>query len=212
MWCSHGRSIDTVSRAKQLGLKDTASLEELASLCEAIFCVCPPVVAEQCASEITSAGFRGIYCDANALNPLVAARIAEFVTAKGCIYVDASIISFSGLRLYVSGSHASRIGPDYFSQCTVADLEVVSMGDESSLASASLLKALYSGYDKTVTALVMASHALATEAGIASWVVQECRRSQPDYIRRIEEVVPTVPGKAWRFVDEMQVKTLNGAR
>ncbi len=39
---------------------------------------------------------------------------------------------------------------------------------------------------------------------LQDWLLNEAQISQPDFIRRLQEVAPTVPGKAWRFADEMR--------
>jgi hypothetical protein len=39
---------------------------------------------------------------------------------------------------------------------------------------------------------------------LQDWLLKEAQISQPDFMRRLQEVAPTVPGKAWRFVDEMR--------
>lgn len=36
------------------------------------------------------------------------------------------------------------------------------------------------------------------------WLIREAKISQPDLMRRLDQVSPTVPGKAWRFADEMR--------
>jgi hypothetical protein len=39
---------------------------------------------------------------------------------------------------------------------------------------------------------------------LQDWLLKEAQISQPDFMRRLQEVAPTVPGKAWRFADEMR--------
>ena len=34
--------------------------------------------------------------------------------------------------------------------------------------------------------------------------MNEAHKSQPDLVRRLEQVAPSVAGKAWRFADEMR--------
>jgi hypothetical protein len=36
------------------------------------------------------------------------------------------------------------------------------------------------------------------------WLLKEAQISQPDFMRQLQEVAPTVPRKAWRFADEMR--------
>jgi len=67
-----------------------------------------------------------------------------------------------------------------------------------------LQQAAYSGYDKASTALVLATHAVAAEHGVGAWLAAECAGSQPAFTARSAGVLPTVAGKAWRFVGEME--------
>jgi hypothetical protein len=39
---------------------------------------------------------------------------------------------------------------------------------------------------------------------LQDWLLKEARIAQPDFMRRLQEVAPTVPGKAWRLADEMR--------
>ncbi len=108
------------------------------------------------------------------------------------------------------------------------------MGSSSSSIAASALKSAYSGYDKAVTSLAIATHTVASLHNVEvpshlllmcptaslfcfasphfsstshfckkDWLVKEARISQLDFMRRLQEVAPTVPGKAWRLADEM---------
>ncbi len=98
------------------------------------------------------------------------------------------------------------------------------MGKCSGLSAASALKSVYSGYDKAVTSLAIASHALSSLHGVQvtfpranaaartfhppdrtqDWLLKEAKISQPDFMRRLDQVSPTIPGKAWRLADEMR--------
>lgn len=121
-WCSDGRSGESLSRATRLGLREAKSLRAMVEKCNVIFCICPPSAAMSVCQTIFSLGFQGTYCDANALTPDDAlkvtlllhftkhnavqsqpcsslSQIAEVCAKHASAYVDASIISFSGLRL-----------------------------------------------------------------------------------------------------------------
>ena len=64
-------------RAESAGLIPCGSLDELVSICPTLVSVCPPDAAEEVAADVASAGFDGIYVDANALAPQTARRIGE---------------------------------------------------------------------------------------------------------------------------------------
>jgi hypothetical protein len=203
LWCSEGRGEDTKRRASKFD--DVGSLSSLVHACDSIVSVCPPSAARSIAQTVADLGFTGFYCDANAINPDVSADIGAMVSRVGGKYVDGSIISFGGLRLYLSGQHAAAFREQCFPVCDggAQELRVVVMQSSSGVA-ASALKAAYSGWDKAVTALTISTHALAMSSGIHNDLMEECRISQPAFVQRTLEVLPTVPGKAWRFVGEME--------
>ena len=77
LWASSGRSVATAQRAEQAGLRDVATVEELAESSEVILSVCPPHAALDVASRWQALGFTGVYVDANAVSPQTAREIGE---------------------------------------------------------------------------------------------------------------------------------------
>ena len=132
---------------------------------------------------------------------LVSAEISNLITSGGAKYVDGSVISFAGLRLYLAGPHATDFKAIYFPSdpSSSGGLQAIAMRSSSPVA-ASYLKATYSGWDKAVSALTIATHALAKDANIEEEFRNECLISQPSFVQRTNEVLPTIPGKAWRYV------------
>src|ERR1700757_2886395 len=68
-WASEGRSRETGCRASGAGLVDAGTVKRMLEICPVIVSVCPPEFAEELASEVTAAGFHGLYIDANAISP-----------------------------------------------------------------------------------------------------------------------------------------------
>ena len=91
-WASEGRSEQTRERAAEQGFIDTHTLKELCQTCSIIICVCPPDAAEAVANQVMTAGFHGLYVDANAIAPQRANRIGQVLEGAGIDFVDGSII------------------------------------------------------------------------------------------------------------------------
>jgi len=113
---------------------------------EGIISLCPPSAARAVATSVADLGFKGLYCDANAVNPETASQVSEVIAQGGGTYIDGSVISFSGLRLYLSGQRAGDFRRAYF-DCAAgsahgppaaSELEVIDMGTDSAVAASAL--------------------------------------------------------------------------
>merc|ERR1719273_2158973 len=69
LWASDGRSMQTCARAKTIGLIDVKDINTMAKQSSLIISICPPSAAEELAKKVANSGFKGIYLDANAINP-----------------------------------------------------------------------------------------------------------------------------------------------
>ena len=205
LWCSSSRSQATRDRATKLGLIEVDSFESFLARCEGLISICPPSEAVAVAKSV--GGYKGFYCEANAISPMTATSIMSIIKNNGGKYVDGSVISFAGLRLYLSGPHAEEFRDKFYCKEVqsgdLKELKVIVMNSKSPVA-ASSLKAVYSGWDKALSAHTINIHALAMECDVHNELLEECKISQPSFIQRSEEVLPTIPGKAWRFIGEMQ--------
>ena len=158
------------------------------------------------AELISQRRYKGYYCDANAISPTTASSIKSIVETSGAKFVDGSVISFAGLRLYLRGPNAIEFQKKFYNEeqmGSMKELKVLVMNSKSPVA-ASSLKAVYSGWDKALSAHTINMHVLAIECGVHDELVNECAISQPSFILRTQEVLPTIPGKAWRFIGEME--------
>ena len=81
-WASAGRSPATRQRAEEHQLLEVESLTQLCAQCEIVICVCPPHAAESVAQSALAAGFRGTYCDGNAISPQKAQAIAARMSGR----------------------------------------------------------------------------------------------------------------------------------
>ena len=211
-WAADGRSGATRQRAAKHNLLEVHSLAQLYARCEIVLCVCPPHAAEAVAQSALAAGYRGLYCDGNAISPQKALRIGERLKAAGIDFVDGGIIGppawkAGTTRFYLSGESASRVA-DLFAG-TVAD--AVDVG--GAVGRASALKMVFAAQTKGTTALLSAVQATAEALGVRGELDAEWSLRQPDAAESRERQLRSVTEKAWRFSGEMQeiAATFEGA-
>jgi 3-hydroxyisobutyrate dehydrogenase-like beta-hydroxyacid dehydrogenase len=201
LWASAGRGADTGARAAAAGMRDVGTASEMAAEADVILSVCPPGAAVEVARS--TAGFRGIYVDANAVSPATAREIAQVVTAGGASYVDGGIIgapprSAGDSRLYLSGQRAGQIAAMFAGTALGARV----MGDEPGAASA--VKMAYAAWTKGTAALILAIRALAHAEGVEETLLAEWELSQPALAGRSHTAARSAAEKGWRWVAEME--------
>jgi 3-hydroxyisobutyrate dehydrogenase-like beta-hydroxyacid dehydrogenase len=202
-WASEGRSEQSRKRAEDHNLIDARTIENLSQTCDLIICVCPPHAAEEVANQVLSAGFQGLYLDANAIAPQRALRIGQVINAAGLDFVDGSIIGGPAWEpgrtwLYLSGAEAQPVA-DCFS---AGPLEVSVIGEE--IGKASALKMCFAAYTKGTTALLSGIFAAAEGLGVRSELETQWSREGSDFAAQTQARVRRVTAKAWRFEGEMK--------
>ena len=202
-WASAGRSADTRQRAEQRNLLELESLAELCAVCDVMLCVCPPHAAAAVAESVIDAGFRGLYCDGNAIAPGQTQRIGERLRAAGIDFVDGSIIGppawkAGSTRFYLSGPSAARIARLFEGAFT----EAVVIGGE--IGKASALKMVFAAQTKGFTALLSAIQGAAEALGVRADLDREWARRDAEVAAQRVDQVRGVTEKAWRFAGEMQ--------
>ena len=201
LWVDADRSPETHDRAESAALTGVGSLDELVDRVDAVVSICPPAAATDVAEAVATAGFDGIYLDANAISPDRARSIGERFDR----FVDGGVIgpppTAAGLaRLYLSGADddvaaMAELWAD-------SDLDVRAVGPEPGAASA--LKMAYAAWTKGSSALLMDVVALAAADGLTEPLMAEWAISPPDLIDRVPMVAAGVGAKAWRFEGEMR--------
>jgi putative dehydrogenase len=200
-----GRSTQSVKRARDSGMKPVSPQE----FCEAgiILSIVPPGDAQTLAQSLgpllSAERRKPVYVDCNAVNPETVERIGAIVEATGTPFVDAGIIGgppkagYAGPTFYLSGSQAPTVaGLNRFGlECKVLD---------GTIGNASALKMSYAGITKGLTALASIMILGATRADTASLLHSELALSQPELLAWFERQVPSMFGKANRWVAEMQ--------
>jgi 3-hydroxyisobutyrate dehydrogenase-like beta-hydroxyacid dehydrogenase len=202
LWVSAGRGAATRDRARRADLEDAGTLSEALSASAIVLSVCPPHSALSLAREVAAARYRGIYIDANAVAPATVRTAAVAIEAGGGTFVDGGIIGppprdGTGARLYLSGSDAAHLAP------LLSSGELIARALEGPLGAASALKAAFAAWNKGATALASAARALAAHAGVGDELVKEWQASQPDALKRIEQMRGAAR-KAWRWTGEME--------
>lgn len=211
-WISQGRSEKTRLRAEQHRLIELPSIEQLCQACEIILSVCPPHAAEEVASSVLEAGFKGLYLDANAIAPQRATELGERMDEAGVRFVDGGIIGGPAWEpnetwLYLSGEHAHEIAACFSN----GPLETKIIG--SGIGKASALKMCYAAYSKGTTALLAAIVAAAESLDVRQELYTHWDRDSKGFSGQVNQRVSRVTAKAWRFEGEMReiALTLQGA-
>ena len=198
-WAPEGRSDETAARAREAGLQPMP-LAELLERCDVVLSICPPHAAVDVARS--AAGFRGLYCDANAVAPATALEVARIVEAGGATFVDGGIVGGPprepGTRLYLSGPEAPSVAALFDGTL----LEPVVLGEEPGTASA--LKMCYAGWSKASAALLLAIADAAARLGVSEALLAEWEHSIPELPEELARANRSADAKGWRWSGEMR--------
>jgi 3-hydroxyisobutyrate dehydrogenase-like beta-hydroxyacid dehydrogenase len=200
-----GRGAQSAKRAEAVGMIAVAPED----ICKAdiILSIVPPGEAESLASQyaslLSASAKKPIYADCNAVNPRTAERIAAIIKRTDCSFVDAGIIGgpprdngYSPV-FYLSGEKASAVAAlnAFGLECRVLD---------GPIGAASALKMSYAGITKGLTALASMMILAATREGMGAALHKELAGSQPALLAWFERQIPSMFGKAYRWVAEME--------
>ena len=200
-----GRSEASAKRAREAGM---SSVDDRA-LAEADFLlsIVPPgealALAKRLAGVLTAANKKPIYVECNAVNPRTVNGIADVIAATGCPFVGAAIIGpppkpgSTNTKFYASGPAAGAFAKlnDYG-----LDVRVLT----GALTAASALKMSYAGITKGFAALGAAMMLAATRGGSAEALKTELAESQPALLGYLSRQLPSMYGKAYRWVAELE--------
>jgi 3-hydroxyisobutyrate dehydrogenase-like beta-hydroxyacid dehydrogenase len=198
-WAPEGRSEATAARAQAAGLRP-APLADLLERCEVVLSICPPHAALDVARTV--AGYRGVYCDANAVSPETSLEVGRIVAEGGARFVDGGIVGgpprAPGTRLYLSGEAAGEVAAAFAGTA----LEPRVLGEEPGTASA--LKMCYAGWTKGSAALLLAVADAAHALGVGDELAAEWELSVPGLSDRLAAAERSARTKGWRWVGEMR--------
>ena len=204
--CLEGRSERTQKLSKQAGIRAVPDLRQLVTEADFLLSILVPASAESAANKIVNA-IRTVkssvhYVDCNALSPQTVKRIGAVFDQIDNPFSDASIIGFppgtgDTPRLYISGPRAEEIN--------VLDgngVAVKVIGNE--IGQASGLKMCYAALTKGTFALYYALAIVADRMDLLGELLAEFEFSQPEPLQRMQNSLPRLPAKAWRWSGEMQ--------
>ena len=202
-WASEGRSGLTRERAAKLRLRDAETLGRLCGQCRIVISVCPPHAAESLAADVVSAGFRGVYVDANAIAPQRTIKIGKMMSETGITFVDGGIIGPPAWKpgttcMYLSGSHASEVANCF--KAGPLDTKVIG----TNIGKASAIKMCYAANTKGTVALLAAILATAETLGVREELFERWRHEDPAFPAQTQKRIQGAAPKAWRWVGEME--------
>lgn len=202
-----GRSERTRALAREAGLTDCGSLEELVARCDLIVSVLNPgeaVAVARNAAQAMKAARRGIaYADLNAVSPQTTLEMDSAIRDAGGMFIDGGIIGppprgeKARPRIYVSGPHAYL-----FEQIRHPNLLIRVLSER--VGDASGIKMCYGAMTKGTTALAVELLMAARKLGVEHALEQELRESRNDVFDWQMKNIASMPPKAYRWVPEMQ--------
>jgi 3-hydroxyisobutyrate dehydrogenase-like beta-hydroxyacid dehydrogenase len=202
-WVSQGRRGPTRERAMKFRLRDAETLPGLCRQCRIVVSVCPPHAAESLAADVASAGFRGIYVDANAIAPQRTMKIGKMMSDTGITFVDGGIIGSPAWKagttcMYLSGPQACEVANCF--KAGPLDTKVIGAG----VGKASALKMCYAANTKGTVALLAAILATAETLGVREELFEQWRNEDPAFPVQAQKRIQGAAPKAWRWVGEME--------
>ena len=203
--CLDGRSERTHGLAREAGIEDAGTLEALVEASDVLLSVLVPARATEVAVRVAAAmqatGSNLLYVDLNAIAPQTVQTISEIVTSAGGRFADGGIVGppprRPGTRFYTSGP-----GAEEFAQLRDYGLDVrVLAGD---VGQASGMKMCYGALTKGMQALGTELLLAAKLMGLEDDLREEQLGSMQMVREWIENAIPTMPPKAYRWVGEME--------
>lgn len=204
--CLAGRSERTRALARSGGFIELPSVQALVRESEIVLSIVPPAQAVAVAREVGAAlratRARVVYVDCNAIAPRTAREVAAVIAPTGSGFVDAGIVGgpprdAPSPRFYASGPERAQFGA-----LRDAGLDVRLLGDQ--VGEASAVKMCYAALTKGTTAIATELLVAARKLGVYDTLVAELGESQATQAKRIADAVPAMPGKAHRWIVEME--------
>ena len=201
-----GRSLRTKRLAKEAGILDVSSLEDVVSSASLVLSILVPSEAESLAHNVAESikkvRAKTVFIDCNAVSPATSIRMGAEISGAGGRYIDASIIGTppgkgDPPRFYTSGIHAELMDE-------LDGLGIVVRRINADIGAASAIKMCYAGFTKGTSALSIGILMMAEFLGVAKELSNEMSESQPAGLQRMKEEIPGLPVKARRWVGEME--------
>lgn len=208
-WVPEGRSEASAARAAEAGLIGTPFAEAVREA-DVVLCSCAPQGAVDIAKQVGSAGFSGLYIEANPLSPM-SLREAQSAVSEAT-FVDAGVVGPpptggpSPTHLMLSGGAADQAA-ELWAGTAVTPMVV---GTEPGAASAA--KSSYALYNKGKAALAVLAFQLAEKHGVTEALTAQQVRADAGSLKdpRLPDNLRSV---AWRWGPEFDelAETLDNA-
>ena len=211
--CLEGRSELTRLRAREGGMRDVKTLEQLVNKADLILSVLVPSEAVTLAKTIARNINRTkplVYADLNAIAPQTVLGISSIMADVGVTFIDGGIIGSppkpgSNTRIYCSGADTTTL-----ESLARTGLDVRRIGPV--IGQASGLKMVYAASTKGITALWTELLTAAKALDLEEALMAEFKMSGTDIERVLKRRIPSMPRRARRWVGEMEeiAATFNG--
>ncbi|EGD79972.1 hypothetical protein PTSG_10254 [Salpingoeca rosetta] len=214
-----GRSEASRERATAAGVRVVASLDDLCKEATMLVSIVPPAHAMDVAKACIAHGFRGLYCDMNAVASTTSRQIGRIMHENECVYVDGAVLGPPPRSQYYDQQQSQQSSADQERKPPLIALAGKDTGEVERvfaltdavrvkvvggrIGQASSMKMCYAAYTKGVSALMLNIAALATAEDIGASLAEEWGESQPEAMPRLMRAVNSTPSKAWRFEGEM---------
>jgi putative dehydrogenase len=199
-----GRSKASAERAREAGMQAVSDVE--VARADFFLSIVPPgealTLAEKFAPVFLRHNRKPVFVDCNAVNPDTKSRIAGAIATAGCPFVDAGIIGGPPKSGYSPAFYAS--GPDAPRVAVLCDYGLDIRVLDGPVGKAAALKMSYAGITKGLTAIGAAMMLASARAGTAEALHRELAQSQPALLAWLGRQVPSMYGKAYRWVADME--------
>ena len=199
------RSARSQALAREAGLIDVGTIEQLSEQCEVILSIMNPAAALEFSGEMARAlratRRRPLFVDCNAIAPVTMQAVNANITAAGGRCADGGIIGqpprgAAKTRLYVSGPEAREL-----EQLATPQISVRVLSER--VGDASAIKMCYGAMNKGVIALALEVLIAARRLGVDAAFETQLLETQRDVYERVIGGLPVMPPKAYRWVPEM---------
>lgn len=201
-----GRSEASARRAADAGMS-AATWADMARA-DIFLSILPPgealALAQRLAPEIAASATKPVYADLNAISPATMREIDAVLKPSGAIVADGGILGMpptgpnaKGPAIFVSGPGATRLG-----ELAKLGLDIRVM--DAPIGAASAVKMSFAGINKGFTAMVAMMILAATRDGAAEYLRDELAAIVPGLSMTLDENLPRMYDKAYRFAPEME--------
>ena len=205
--CLEGRSERSRSLAEKAGIPDLGRDRAMLEAADIVLSILPPSSAVDFARRMAETA-RDMdapppLADLNAISPGTAREAERIVAEAGMGFVDGGIVGgppFPGRRsprIYVSGDLGEDLGA-----LTEAGLNIKPL--TGGVGAASAIKLSYACLTKGLSALTVQAMAISNANGTGEAFFEELRFSQAELLAWLENMVPAMPPKAYRWIGEME--------